>query len=132
MVKGNTQYIMSLKPERLVVPVRLLRGNVKKKLKTPRIKKAIYAKCQLHRGVQLWNELDEVTQHLLSRKDFSKAIWPTHDGRSQYLNDKRHYRKLISIDMTYVVKNSTTSISRYCHPFGCNEKRPSLCDSMVK
>ena len=65
---------MSQDPERLVVPVRQLRGNAKKKLKTPRIKKAIYAKSPLHRGVQLWNELDEVTQHIPSKKDFSKSI----------------------------------------------------------
>ena len=53
---------------------RVLRGENKIHLKVMRIKKDIYAKSPLYRGVPLWDRLDEKTQKLATHNQFLNAI----------------------------------------------------------
>ena len=65
---------LSLSPDMVVEPTRVLRNNSSKNLKVPRVKKAIFAKSPLHRGELLWRDLDDEVQHLTDKKAFLKAI----------------------------------------------------------
>ena len=58
----------------VVVPARVLRNNTTKKVKVPRVKKAIFARGPLHRGELLWRDLDDKVQHLTDKKEFLNAI----------------------------------------------------------
>ena len=58
----------------VVVPPRLLRGNNKIRLKHMRVKKDIYSKSPLYRGVPLWNDLDPNTQSIEKTAAFISAL----------------------------------------------------------
>ena len=60
--------------ENVIVPTRNLRGNASVKLKAQRVKKTIYEKSPLLRGLPDWNELSPVTQKKLTRKSFQQAL----------------------------------------------------------
>ena len=60
--------------ENVVTPVRDLRGNANVKLKTQRIKKMVYEKSPLIRGLTIWNELSPATQRKPDRKSFLESL----------------------------------------------------------
>ena len=55
-------------------PTRVLRGNVKIHIMRVRLKKDVYAKGPLYRGVELWNELDHSVQHKATKDGFVHAL----------------------------------------------------------
>ena len=65
-------YKMSRDDDNVVVPVRVLRNNIK--LKVSRPKKEIYRTSPLYRGKLLWDELNESTQHALSIDLFKSKL----------------------------------------------------------
>ena len=63
------------KNEEYVLPrPRVLRGNDKIQLKGQRVKKDIYERSPLCRGLQHWNNLDAATQHLENSAKFLDAL----------------------------------------------------------
>ena len=60
--------------ENVLTRPRVLRGNDNVTLKVPRVKKAIYERSPLYRGIPHWDELDATTQHLASPTLFLSAL----------------------------------------------------------
>ena len=58
----------------VIAPVRDLRGNASVKLRTMRVKKLVYEKSPLIRGIVDWNELSPATQRQPDRKHFLNAL----------------------------------------------------------
>ena len=67
-------YSLSQSPHNVIVPVRVLRGNSKVKLKVHRSNGGLFDKSPLYRGQILWNKLDGTHQMSASKKLFMNKV----------------------------------------------------------
>ena len=76
--KDNLLHIMykvSLDSDNVIVPARMLRGNIKVQLKVQKSSAALYDKSPLYRGVQHWDRLDPIIQHSNDKSTFKNNLY---------------------------------------------------------
>ena len=75
--KENLLLIMhkvSLDSDNVIVPTRMLRGNIKVHLKVQKSSAALYDKSPLYRGARYWDMLDPIIQHSPDRLTFKNNL----------------------------------------------------------
>ena len=70
----NLMYKFSRNPDNVVVPVRILRDNLRIKLKVQRPKDQLYRNSPLYRGYRVWSKLDPNVQASISLGKFMNTV----------------------------------------------------------